>query len=404
MNDLTPDELVVKILVDPEVVPDPHPYYRRLRETAPLFKTELTGTWIISGFDNSRALLRDSRCGSPRNEQALASQVAIDGSSRPQRDPDGAVMLFMNPPDHTRIRGLVARAFTPRRVEQLRPEVVAMTDGLLDDLGPSGNFVDGVAFPLPANVISALVGVPESDRDWLRPLIADLGASIEPTASPEAMATAEAARGQVNEYLVDLVARRRAEPCDDLLSGLIEASDDGDRLSEAEVISNVLLIYAAGFETTSHLLGNMVRNLVDLPDELQRVRDDRSLIASTAEEVLRFDPPVQLDGRYVFEDIEIDGVTIEKGSMLVTFLAGANRDPAMCADPERFDVGRTDSQILSFGSGIHFCLGAALARLEAQVVLDRLLDRYEHWEITAEPTWRPRITIRGMERLEVAFS
>lgn len=397
----TPDELLLRIMIDPESIADPHPLYRELRETAPLFRTEAMQTWVVSGFENCRALLRDPRCGSPRDEEA---SVGFDGSPRRERDREAQTMLFLNPPDHTRIRGLVSRAFTPRRVEGLRAEVVAMTDRLLDQLGGSGDFVDGLAFPLPANVISALVGVPEEDRDWLRPLVADMAASIEPTATAEALDAAEVAMGRARDYLTDLMAARRADPHDDLLSGLIEASDGDDRLTEVEVMANVLLIYAAGFETTTHLLTNMVRTFVANPDQLQLVRADPTLIPAAVEEVLRYDPPVQLDGRFVFDDIEVDGEVIEKGSSLITLLAGANRDPAMFADPEHFDVARTDNQILSFGSGIHFCLGAALARLEAQVVLDRLIDRYPRWRITAEPPWRPRITIRGVERLDVEFA
>lgn len=278
-----------------------------------------------------------------------------------------------------------------------------MTDGLLDQLDGEGDFVEAVAFPLPANVISALVGVPEEDRDWLRPLIADLVPTLEPTATAEVMEKAEVAGAQSGEYLQRLIATRRADPKDDMLSALIQASDGEDRLSEAEVQANIFLIYAAGFETTTHLLANMVRQFVAHPDQLQKVRDDRSLIPNAVEEILRFDPPVQLDGRFVFEDIEIDGVTIEKGSSIITLLAGANRDPAICDNPESFDVTRDDVQLMSFGSGIHYCLGAALARLEAQVVLERLLDRYEHWEITAEPVWQARITIRGVEGLDVKF-
>ncbi len=396
----SPDELILRILTDPAVIPDPHPWYRRLRETAPLFRTEATGTWVVSGFENARALLRDARAGSPEEGVALQS---LTGSARRGRDPEFRTMLFMNPPDHTRIRGLVSRAFTPRRVEQLRGEVAEMTDTLLDDMGGTGDFVDGLAFLLPANVISALVGVPEEDRDWLRPLIADMTATLEPTTTEAELAVAEKAGIEARAYLAELVAARRAEPRDDMLTGLIEASDGADRLTENEVLSNVLLIYSAGFETTTHLLSNMVRAFVAHPDQLARVRADRALVANAVEEVLRFDPPVQFDSRYVFDDIDIDGVTIEGGSTFLTLLAGANRDPAVCDEPDRFDVGRDDLQILSFGSGIHFCLGAALARLEGQVVLERLIDRYEHWAITAEPTWRPRITIRGVERLEVAF-
>lgn len=400
----SPDELALKILMDPAAIPDPHPLYKELRETAPLFKTAIGDMWIVSGFENCRSLLRDSRVGSPDDSQGTVSRLQGTTGTPRSRERQNRTMLFLNPPDHTRIRSLVSRAFTPRRVEQLRPEITAMTDSLLDELGGEGDFVDAVAFPLPANVISALVGVPESKRDWLRGLITDLVPMIEPAASDEAIAKAEVAGAEAAVYLAELIEERRAEPQNDMLSALIQASDGEDRLTEEEVISNVFLIYAAGFETTTHLLGNMVRQLIAHPDQLARVRNDRSLIPNAVEEVLRFDPPVQLDGRYVFEDIEIDGVTLGAGDSLITFLAGANRDPAVCDDPDTFDVGRDDIQIMSFGSGIHFCLGAALARLEGQVVLERLVDRYSSWEITAEPVWQTRITIRGVERLDVKFA
>ena len=388
-------------MVDPSAIADPYPLYRELRETAPLFRTQTSGTWVISEFENARNLLRDPRCGSPPDEGSIGP-VSIDGSPRRQFDRHNVSMLFLNPPDHTRIRGLVSRAFTPRRVERLRPEVTAMTDGLLDDLGGSGDFVDSVAFPLPANVISALVGVPQTDRDWLRPRIADLSASLEPVSTPEEVDRAEAAALQARAYFSDLIQTRRADPQDDLLTGLIQASDGEDRLSENEVISNVLLIYAAGFETTTQLLSNMVRALVAHPDQLQLLRDDPSLIGAAVEEVLRYDPPVQVDGRYLFADVEVGEVTIPAGSTTLMLLAAANRDPSVCSDPDRFDITRSDTQLLSFGSGIHFCLGAALARLEGQVVLERLLSRYQSWSISAQ-AWRPRITIRGVERLIVEF-
>ncbi len=388
-------------MVDPSAIADPYPLYRELRESAPLFRTQASGTWVISGFENARNLLRDPRCGSPPDEGAVGP-VSIDGSPRRQFDRDNVSMLFLNPPDHTRIRGLVSRAFTPRRVERLRPEVTAMTDDLLDELGGCGDFVDSVAFPLPANVISALVGVPQADRDWLRPRIADLAASLEPVSTSEAVERAEAAAVQARAYFSDLIKTRRADPQDDLLTGLIQASDGEDRLSENEVTSNVLLIYAAGFETTTQLLSNMVRALVAHPDQLQLLRADPSLIPAAVDEVLRYDPPVQVDGRYLFADIEIGDVTIPAGSVTLMLLAAANRDPFVCSDPDRFDITRSDTQLLSFGSGIHYCLGAALARLEGQVVLERLLSRYQSWSISEE-VWRPRITIRGVERLAVEF-
>lgn len=405
MSDFDPDALILRVLTDPAVIPDPYPSLRELREQAPIFQTALTGTWILTRYDDIRAVLRDPRCGSPPPQARRGERMGIDGSSRRDRDPESLSMLFLNPPDHTRIRGLVSRAFTPRRIEKLRPEITAMADGLLDDLGPEGDLIGSLAFPLPANVVSALVGVPAADRDDLRPLITDLGVGIEPTASDEEVAIADQAGREIRSYLLDLIADRRTDPHDDLLSVLIEASEaDGDRLTENEVIVNTILIYAAGFETTTHLIGNLVRNMVAHPDQLARVRHDRALVPNAVEEVLRFDPPVQIDGRYVLDDIDVAGHQIPAGSSLVTSLAAGNRDPAVFEHPDHFDVGRVDTQVLSFGSGVHYCLGAALARLEGQIVLDRLLDRYGHWAITAEPSWRKRITLRGVERLDVAFS
>lgn len=397
-----PDATLIKVLTDPACIPDPYPLYNQLRENAPIFKTSVTGTWVVNRYEDAKAMLRDPRCGSGAALEG-DERTAIDGSSRRART--GTLsMLFLNPPDHTRVRGLVARSFTPRRVEQLRPEVEAMCDALLDDLGGDGDFVDRVAFPLPANVISALVGVPEADREYLRPMISDLGVGIEPTASEAEIARADAAGAEITGYIVDLIAKRRADPQDDLLSGMIQASDGEDKLSEEEIIVNTLLIYAAGFETTTHLLGNTVRQLVAHPDQHQLLRDDRTLIPQAIEEVLRYDPPVQMDGRYVFEDIEIGGVTIPAGSGTMTLIGAVNRDPALVDDPDRFDVTRADSQVLSFGSGIHFCLGASLARLEGQALLGRMLDRYDTWEIVGEPSWRQRFTLRGVEHMHVRLS
>lgn len=397
-----PDATLIRVLTDPGCIPDPYPLYNQLRDHAPIFQTSVTGTWVVNRYEDAKAMLRDPRCGSGAALEGN-DRTAIDGSARRNRTGTQS-MLFLNPPDHTRVRGLVARSFTPRRVEKMRPEVEAMCDALLDDLGGDGDFVDKVAFPLPANVISALVGVPEEDREYLRPLIHDLGVGIEPTATDDEIAIADRAGEEITAYVIDLIAKRRADPQDDLLSGMIQASDGEDKLTEEEIIVNTLLIYAAGFETTTHLLGNTVRQLVAHPDQHQLLRDDRSLIPQAIEEVLRFDPPVQMDGRYVFEDIEIGGVTIPAGSGTMTLIGAVNRDPDLVDDPDRFDVTRTDTQVLSFGSGIHYCLGASLARLEGQALLGRLLDRYDTWEIVGEPSWRRRFTLRGVEHMHVRFS
>jgi len=399
------DDVVLRIFTDPTVVADPHPLYKTLRERAPVYESPLPGTWVLSRFDDCRALLRDHRVGAAEPGMPTADS-GITGSRARERDPEMRSILFMNPPDHTRIRSLVSRAFTPRRVEKLRPEVTAMADSLIDVLAADGggNLLDALAFPLPANVISALVGVPVEERDWLRPMVAKLTASLELTASETMLDEAEQSADTVRAYISELIAKRRADPQDDLLSGMIAASDGEDRLSENEIISNTMVIYAAGFETTTHLICNMVLNLLRHPDQLALVRSDRSLVPQVVEEVIRFDPPVQIDGRTVFEDIEFGGKTIPPGHTVITMLAGANRDPEIFDNPQSFDITRTDTQVLSFGSGIHYCLGASLARLEGQVVLERLLDRFDTWTLVEEPTWRPQIVIRGVERLDVGFA
>ena len=397
------DELLVRIVTDPDVIADPYPLLSELRETAPVHKLGFADFWILTRFEDCRAALRDQRLGNPEPGDDMPALIV--GSFR---DPDGPrSLLSLNPPDHTRIRSLVSRAFTPRRVERLRPAVEAMTRELLDPVAEARqcDLIEALAFPLPANVISELVGVPATDRDWLRPLVSDLAATLEPNRQPEETKQAAASGAKIQEYLHDLIDRRRAEPRDDLLSGLIEASDGADRLTQQEVASTVSLIYGAGFETTMNLIGNMVHTLMRHPDQLARLRADRSLVPTAVDEVLRFEPPVQLDGRYVRADAEIGGHAVPRGHAVLTLLGAANRDPAAVEDPDRFDVGRHEVPMLSFGSGIHYCLGAALARLEGQVVLEALLDRFGTWApLVDNPPWKRRLTLRGLASLPVALS
>lgn len=406
MTDEAADELVLRIFTDPTVVANPHPLYRRLREIAPVYDSKLTSTWVLSHYEDCRRLLRDNRAGAADPDSDVA-ESNLSGARNRDRDPEERSILFLNPPDHTRIRSLVSRAFTPRRVEQLRPEIAAIADGLIDPLEEAGggNLLEAVAFPLPANVISAMVGVPTADRDWLRPLVANLTATLELNASEETLDQAEESSATVRAYLSDLLAERRANPADDLLSAMIAAADGEDRLSDTEIVSNTMVIYAAGFETTTKLICNIVLDLLRHPDQLDLLRSDRSLVPGVVEEVLRHEPPVQIDGRVAFEDLEYGGRTIPAGHSIITMLAGANRDPDVYDDPDRFDITRTgESPIMSFGSGIHHCLGASLARLEGQVVLERLLDRFPHWGLVREPDWMPQIVLRGVAGLDVEFS
>ena len=397
------DELIIRIVTDPEVYADPYPLLRELRETAPVHKLGFADYWVLTRYEDCRKALRDPRMGNAEPSDEVPTLTA----ERVRTPNEERTFLFLNPPDHTRLRSLVSRAFTPRRVEGLRSVVEEMTAELLDSLADAGggDLIEELAFPLPANVISEMVGVPRSDRDWLRPLVSDLAGTLEPNQSQESRERAEVSGVKVAAYFDELIDQRRAESRDDLLSALIAASDGEDRLTQREIGLTLSLIYAAGFETTTNLIGNMVHTLIRHPDELARLRADRSLVPGAVDEVLRYQPPVQVDARYTFEEVEIGGHSIAPGSMVLMLLGAANRDPDVIDDPDRFDIARQETPLLSFGSGIHYCLGASLARLEGQVVLASLLDRFETWTPSEDdPPWKDRLTLRGLARLPVALS
>ena len=397
------DELIIRLVTEPSVIADPYPLLAELRETSPVYKLSFADYWVLTRYDDCRMALRDPRMGNAEPGDEVPTLTA----ERVRTPQEERTFLFLNPPDHTRLRSLVSRAFTPRRVEGLRSAVEEMTAELLDSLAASGggDLIEELAFPLPANVISELVGVPRADRDWLRPLVSDLAGTLEPNRSLADLERAEASAVKVDGYFNDLIDQRRAEPSDDLLSALIAASDGEDRLTQREIGLTLSLIYAAGFETTTNLIGNMVHTLMRHPDQLARLRAARSLVPGAVDEVLRYQPPVQVDARYTFEEVEIGGHSIAKGSMVMTLLAAANRDPSVVDDPDRFDITRQDTPLLSFGSGIHYCLGTSLARLEGQVVLAGLLDRFGTWTpLEDDPPWKDRLTLRGLARLPVALS
>ena len=397
------DELLLRIRTDPDAIADPYPLLRKLRETSPVHKTGFADLWVLTRFEDCRAALRDPRLGNPEPGDVVPGSVP-GGLRDPDRPRSG---LSLNPPEHTRIRSLLSKAFTSRRVQRLRAPVQAMTDELLDAVADPGEFdlVEALACPLPANVMSEVLGIPVGDRDWLWPLVSDVSALLDSNLQPWEMAQAAASEAKVYEYLHHLIDRKRAEPGDDLLSELIAASAGEDLLTQQEIVSTASVIYAAGFETTMSLIGNMVLTLMRHPGQLARLRADRSLVPSAVDEVLRFESPVQTDGRLVRADAEIGGQAIPKGHRVLLMLGAANRDPAAVEDPDRFDVGRAEVPMLSFGSGIHYCLGAALARLEGQVALEALLDRFGTWTpLDDNPPWLPRVTSRGLASLPVAFS
>jgi cytochrome P450 len=399
------DALLAELVATPEGRADPYPRYASLRASAPVHRSAF-GFWALTRYDDCQMVLRHPGVG--KDFSGAVASLGLDGQMAEEQARfrnDRSNMLVTDPPDHTRLRGLVTRAFTPRTVERLRPSIVTLVDELLDGFGTGEvDVVAALAFPLPVTVIGEMLGVPAADRPGLRPLVRSLTAVLELVVTPEAMAEAAAAEASLVEYFRGLVTERRARPQDDLLSQLIAAEDAGDQLTEEELISTAILLFAAGFETTTHLIGNGLLALLRNPDQLARLRADRSLLRPAVEELLRYDSPVQIAARTAYEDLTIDGHHVEAGSVILGLLGAANRDPGHFSDPERLDVGRAEGGPISFGGGIHFCLGAALARLEGQIVLDRLLDRFATMELVDDhPTHRDSLTLRGLVDLRVRF-
>jgi cytochrome P450 len=317
-------------------------------------------------------------------------------------------MLFLDPPDHTRLRGLVNKAFTPRVVQGMRPRIQAIVDDLLDAVQEAGRMdvIQDVAYPLPAIVIAEMLGVPPEDRDQFRIWSDDFGALIGRSDLTLDGAT-RALRGvaEFMDYFRDIVARRRASPRDDLMQALIAAEDRGDALTEEELLANCVLLLAAGHGTTTHLIGNGLLALLRNPDQLRKLRDDPTSIAAAFTELLRYDSPVQATGRVAAQELPIGARRVGVGEGLILCLGAANRDPEQFADPDRLDIGRRENRPIAFGHGIHFCLGAPLARIEAQIAFATLLRRLPGLRLETDVLeWEPSLSFRGLARLPVTFA
>ena len=376
---------------------DPYPRYARLREIAPVVRAD-DGALVVTRHADCAAVVRDPKLG--HMPKHMLDFIGLgDWEEHPALRLLFTSILTLNPPDHTRLRRLVSTSFTARRVQRLRPAIERLVDELLDGLPEEGDFVADFAFPLPVNVIGELLGVPAEDRARFQPLIRDWTQVLD-VITPEVLATADPAAAQVGDYLSELIERRRREPREDLISALVAVEAEGDRLTGDELLTMAALLFAAGFETTTNLLANGLVALLNNPGQAP-VLD--AWPDAAAEELIRYDSPVQLLSRVAWEPTTIGGVDIEAGDRIVAYLGAGNRDPRQFGDPERLDLSRADNAPLSFGGGIHYCLGAPLARLEAQVAFPALLRRFPKLDLAGEPQRRNSLTIRGFTRLPVAL-
>ena len=388
--------------MDPAFVADPYPIYRQLRTEDPVHHSPM-GFWVLTRYDDVVAALRDPRLA----KEAIAAFVAARfGAPVPIT---GLSMLDRDPPDHTRLRSLVSKAFTPRVVEGLRPRVQQIVDGLIARAREKGSMdlIEEFAYPIPVNVICEMLGVPVEDHERFKGWSLDIARGLDSILLPpdsEVPKRSVASRTALAEYFRELIAKRRASPRADLLSGLIAAEEAGDKLSENELLATCILLLIAGHETTVNLIGNGTLALLRHPDQLRRLRDNPALIGTAVEELLRFDGPVQRTARIPIEDVVIDGRTIAKGEMVMPFIGAADRDPVQFPDPDRLDIGRTDNRHIAFGWGIHFCLGAPLARVEGQIAINTLVQRLPKLALATDtPRFRESLTLRGLASLPVQF-
>jgi len=382
---------------------DPYPAYRFLREAAPLFRLP-TGQWIVSTHAACTSVLRDNRFGHKNY-----SKVIPDFENEPAIAALSRMMLLRDPPEHTRLRGLVSKAFTARRMEALRPRIEEIVDELIDAVISNGGMdvIHDFAHKLPVTVICDMLGIPEQDR---APFLAESnvrGRILDPVPmSREELDQANEGQLKSQAYFTTLFAYRRANPGDDLTTALLLARENDDALTDLEALANIGLLFGAGHETTTNLIGNGVLALHRNPAQLARLRDDPSLIPNAVEELLRYDSPVQLTGRTALEDVELLGQPIAQGEEVITLLGAANRDPAAyTGDPDTLDVARTGARAISFGGGIHHCIGAQLARIEGEVAFRRLLERLPEMRLVdaENAEWKPTITLRGLKALPAVW-
>ncbi len=400
-------EFSFESIFTPEIVADPYPLYRQLRETSPALPLAEHNLLVLSSYALAQQALRHKQLGHA-DDPRLTEQELAQRRANPATAALGHMMLFKNPPDHTRLRGLVVKAFDARRVEAMRQRIVDIAERLLDGFVEQrrGDLVSLFLHPLPVIVICDMLGIPDQDRAQFVSGNRVRGRLIDPTPlTPEELQEANRGMLESRAYFERLCDARRADPRDDLITALVESETEHGKLSKNELTANIQLLFAAGHETTVNLMGNALLALYRNPEQLECLRGDPSLLPGAVEEFLRYDSSVQLTGRAALEDTELAGMPVSKGTQIITILAAANRDPAEFERPEEFDVTRKGIRPLSFGGGIHYCLGAQLARLEAAEALKVLFRRLPRLALDDidNPTWKRTITLRGVTALSASW-
>ena len=392
-------------LLDPEVLANPYPLYHRLRSEDPVHWDAFLHAWVVTRYaDVVTVFQRFSAARTPTPAQLSAMGLA---ALEPLAEVMVRQMLFLDPPDHSRIRSLATKAFTPRRVEGLRSHVQEIVDGLLDAVQAQGymDVIADLAYPLPAIVTAEMLGVPPSDRDQLKAWSEDFAEVLgnfqhNPDRAPRVVRSVQ----EMYAYFREAIRAPRAQPRDDLISAFVAAEHDGDRLTEEEIIANLIVTMVGGQETTTNLIGNGVLTLLRHPDQLKKLRTEPELVPSAVEELLRYESPSQHTARLAPDDVHLGGRLIRKRQAVIAVMGAANRDPERFPDPDRLDLCRQDNRHVAFAWASHFCFGAALARLEGQITFATLLRRLPNLRLVPGPlVWRPNLGLRGLIALPVTF-
>jgi hypothetical protein len=382
---------------------NPYPTYAELRTKDPVHWSPLMDSWVFSRYAHVDAIMRDyKRFSSDPRHRSASRRSSRNTTAASYGRPS---MLFLDPPDHTRLRALVSKAFTPPTIEALTPRLHSIVEELLDQITDPTAFdlIEVLAYPLPVIVMAELLGVPPKDRAQFKVWSDKRARLLEPTITSREMQAANQAAVELDAYFLGIMQERRVEPRDDLISSLVAVEDAGDRLTQDELLGMLRLLLIAGNETTTNFIGNGMLALLRHPDQLQALRANPGLMDTAVEELLRYDTPVQVDGRTVLEDMDLEGRYLKKGQGIVVLLGSANHDAEVFSQPERLDITRCEASHISFGRGIHHCLGSQLARLEGRIAFTALLGRFAEIRLlTARPLFKDNLVLRGLQTLPVS--